>query len=148
MKKYIFAVLAIGAAVAFITSALADSHGYRSSGSNAVASLAIDLGHEGFTNGVAKAGASAVRGNELNLLLSGFSNRGGANSANSGHMILGDKGSARVSNGIARGSSMLMAGTATLAATPESGSLFLLGSGLLGMALVVFRKAAKGTAKQ
>lgn len=35
------------------------------------------------------------------------------------------------------------AATGTLTETPEPGSLFLLGTGLLGLALVLFRKAAK-----
>jgi hypothetical protein len=53
------------------------------------------------------------------------------------------KSSFRIENGISRGSISLVGMITTLAETPEPGSLFLLGTGLLGLALALFWKSAK-----
>jgi hypothetical protein len=199
MKKYIFAALAMGVAVALIPSAQADSLAYKTIGSNTGAKFSIDINHAGIGAGVAESGANAssgvsgtfaahngaqfktsisgsnnrsgdvglafdsplnqsnstkgivdrsgalvdLSGNEVNLLLGAFSGSNSNGAATNGHLNFSDKGGFRLSDGITKATSELAAGAATLAATPEPGSLFLLGTGLLCMALVLFRKAPK-----
>jgi len=201
MKKLMFASFALGAAFALIPSALADSFGYKTSGSRAIANLAIDTGHGGAANGVTETGASTVRsgspnkagtgtlagsnsktssltssgdggspfdnlliqgsssngvlnenralaenrGNELNLLASGFSRSSGINSASGTHIDFAENGSSRASSKIPKGRGNLVATALTLTETPEPGSLFLLGTGLLFLALALFWKSAKRT---
>jgi hypothetical protein len=83
-------------------------------------------------------------GHELNLLsghFDGYKTGGRGNE----HFYFADGGSYRVSNENSKGNSKLDAATATLAATPEPGSLVLLGTGLLCLALFLFRKSGKHT---
>lgn len=75
------------------------------------------------------------------VLLSG-SYRGGAAGKN-GKFVFADRGTYRVSNELQRGRGLVRSDTTALTVTPEPGSLFLLGTGLLGLALVLFWKAAR-----
>jgi hypothetical protein len=164
MKKFIVASLALGAIFAFMPSVLADSFGYQASGSIVAANSAFDARPIDFAKGGAESsvfgdgdssvfGASHralatadvlvdIRGNEINLLSGHF---GGykAEGRGNGHVFFANAGSDRVGNEISKGNSELTAETATLAATPEPGSLLLLGTGLLCLAFFLFRKSAK-----
>ena len=84
-----------------------------------------------------------LSGNEVNLLLSAFRDTEGNGAAANGRVDFGSKGGSRLNVGMSKAGGVLAASAATLAATPEPGSLFLLGTGLLCMALVLSRKAAK-----
>ena len=84
-----------------------------------------------------------LSGSEVNLLLGAFNGGESKSAPAAGGFNFGDKGPSRVNDGLSRATSELAAGAATLAATPEPGSLFLLGTGLLCMALVLFRKGGK-----
>lgn len=75
------------------------------------------------------------------ILLSG-SNRGAA-TRKGGQIVFADRGSYHVSNEPQKGKGVVRSNTTNLAITPEPGSLFLLGTGLLGLALVLFWKAAR-----
>lgn len=66
----------------------------------------------------------------------------GAGGASS-QFYFADKGTYRVSNEFQKGSGTVRSNTTALTVTPEPGSLFLLGTGLLGLALGLFWKAAK-----
>ena len=81
-----------------------------------------------------------ISGEELSLL-SGVNGAGGA--SGHGHFYLADNGSYRVGNQTTKGNINLVAEARELTVTPEPGSLFLLGTGLLGLALVLFWKSAK-----
>jgi hypothetical protein len=84
-----------------------------------------------------------LSGNELNLLFGNFSGSKNARPQGNGHILLAEKISSRSNGEIPKSSGALAGEAATLTATPEPGSLFLLGTGLLFMALVLFRKASK-----
>jgi hypothetical protein len=84
-----------------------------------------------------------VSGYELNLFSRSFGGSSGTSAAGSGHFSFADKGGYHVNSGIPKGKSELATATATLAQTPEPGSLFLLGTGLLFLALILFRRGAK-----
>jgi hypothetical protein len=81
-----------------------------------------------------------ISGEEISLL-SGGSGTGGGPGA--GHFYFADKGSYHVGNEAPKNNINLVAETRELTVTPEPGSLFLLGTGLLGLALGLFWKSAK-----
>jgi hypothetical protein len=89
-----------------------------------------------------KAGALVdLNGKEM-VLISG--NYGGEDPGRTGEQfVLADKGAYRVSNELKKGNGAVRANTTELTVTPEPGSLFLLGTGLLGLALALFWKSAK-----
>ncbi len=209
MKKSVLAPLALGAALAFIPSALADSFGYKYS-DLIVANHSFDNGQAGFANGVMGGGAYIftgvsegypvnkgvpvslglsgregidtgsyanslkstanggfifenilyhgnsenaipeggdvlvdIGGHELNLFSGSFGGGEDTIAKGDGHFYFADRGNYQINNEISKGRNDLLGATATLAATPEPGSLLLLGTGLLCLALVLFRKAAK-----
>ncbi|HEV2487235.1 MAG TPA: PEP-CTERM sorting domain-containing protein [Terracidiphilus sp.] len=68
---------------------------------------------------------------------------GGINAQGSGHFYFADNGSYHANKETPKGKIELVGSRVTLTEAPEPGSLFLLGTGLLCMALVLFRRAAK-----
>jgi hypothetical protein len=82
-----------------------------------------------------------LNGQQL-VLLSG-SEDAGPRSGKSGQFYFADKGTYKVSNEFQKGGGLIRSNATALAVTPEPGSLFLLGTGLLGLALVLFWKAAR-----
>jgi hypothetical protein len=84
-----------------------------------------------------------ISGDELSLLSGGFSARDKAGTAGNGSFYFADKGNYHANNEITKGANELVATAITLTETPEPGSLFLLGTGLLLLALVLFWKSAK-----
>jgi hypothetical protein len=208
MKKIILVTLALGAALAYIPSALADSFGYKTSGSSDIANSRLGAGPAAFASGVADAGVYApsfasgnpavnnrtpftfgpaerlkvnngsgpeslamsgnggflfdsllypgnagtgtlergvlvdVSGYQLNLFSGGFGGGNNGNAASNGRSS--EKSiNYRINNEASRGIGDKVGTTATLTETPEPGSLLLLGTGLLCLALALFRKAAK-----
>ena len=212
MKKIILVTLALGAALAYIPSALADSFGYKTSGSNAIGNPTLGAGPADFASGVADAGVYApnfpsgnpavnnrtpftfgpaerlkvnngsgpeslamsgnggflfdsllypgnagtgtlergvlvdVSGYQLNLFSGGFGSGNNSNAASNGRSSEKSIGY-RINNEASKGIGDKVGTTATLTETPEPGSLFLLGTGLLCLALALFRKAAKPPAE-
>ncbi len=85
-----------------------------------------------------------LNGQEL-VLLSGGDGGTGSGEKN-GRFYFADRGSYHVSNELQKGNGAVRSNTTTLTVTPEPGSLFLLGTGLLGLALVLFWKSSKHSA--
>lgn len=81
-----------------------------------------------------------ISGYQLSLFSGGV---GGRNAQGSGHFYFADNGSYHANKENPKGKIELVGSRATLTEAPEPGSLFLLGTGLLCMALVLFRQAAK-----
>jgi len=84
-----------------------------------------------------------ISNDKLSLLPGKSSGRRGKNLAESGRFYIADRGTYRANTENSRGNVGLSATAMTLAQTPEPGSLFLLGTGLLCMALALFWKSAK-----
>jgi len=210
MKKFIYVSLALGAVLALIPSALADSFSYKSSGTGTIADPSQITGPADFAIGVAANGASPfsfssetsamnqgtasnfgfanrmavsavagengiattgdglflfdnalfssdlrdgilerggvlvdVTGYQLNLFSGSFGGLNGTNAAGTKRSTSANKRGYPAGNGVVRGIAERVPGSSTLTETPEPGSLFLLGTGLLCMALVLFKKAAK-----
>jgi hypothetical protein len=190
----------LGAALALIPSALADSFSYKSNGSGAIANSSQATDPADFGIGVSASGASPfsfnseasatnhgaagnsgsasrmpvdtatsvngidnglfsgdlrdgilerggvlvdVTGYQLNLFSGSFGGGNGTNAAGTKHPSSASKSGYHAGNGVAKDIAARVPASSTLAETPEPGSLFLLGTGLLCMALVLFRKAAK-----
>lgn len=83
-----------------------------------------------------------VSGDHVDLISGGIEGNG-SNPQGKGHFQLVGDGSRH--KDVARGDSELFRNSVALSETPEPGSLFLLGTGLLCMALVLFWKSAKRT---
>ena len=87
--------------------------------------------------------AADIDSNELSLLSGGFGERREMGAAGSGHFYFADKSNSRANAVAPKGTINQAANVVTLAETPEPESLFLLGTGLLCMALALFWKSAK-----
>jgi hypothetical protein len=84
-----------------------------------------------------------VSGDQVSLFSGSFNGSNGTSTPSNGCFYFADKGTYHVSNETTNGNINLVTETRALTVTPEPGSLFLLGTGLLGLALVLFWKSAK-----
>ena len=89
-----------------------------------------------------------IDGYELNIFSGAFGGSDGTNAPDNLYFYFADNGSYHSNNQIPKSGNTVEAATATLTAVPEPGSLFLLGTGLLGLALVLWRKASRRTSSQ
>lgn len=92
-------------------------------------------------SGLHSPGALVDLNGEGLILLSGT--KRGDESRKDGQLVFAERGAYHVSNELQKGNGIARSNTTSLAVTPEPGSLFLLGTGLLGLALVLFWKAAR-----
>jgi hypothetical protein len=197
MKNAVVASFALWTALVVIPSALADSFGSETSGSNVVANLNINSSHAGIGTGVNANGTlternggqfksgfggrtasnansitlsgdgalslanplnsgnswngssdrgdavAEVSSNDLSVLSGGIGGRREMASAKTGYFPFAGKRGNSANAGSAKGTINQAATVVALAETPEPGSLFLLGTGLLCMALALFWKSAK-----
>ncbi len=81
------------------------------------------------------------------LMAENAGDRDGFRFAMSRHPLVLEKSGYRANNELPKGTIGLAGMITMLVDTPEPGSLFLLGTGLLGLALVLFWKSAKNTTR-
>ncbi len=89
-----------------------------------------------------------IDGYELNIFSGAFGGSDGTNAPDNLYFYFADNGSYHSNNQIPKSGNTVEAATATLTAVPEPGSLFLLGTGLLGLAWVLWWKACRRTSSQ
>lgn len=165
MKQYSLALIMLATTLAIAPpSALCDSFSNRTSGSKLGANSDSDAVRGDTPNASSEAISGAfffndlLQGNnggnrdnsgvplDLNgkqlVLLSGF-DKGGQKAGKSGQLLSADEGKDGVSNEVQRGSGLVENSTTALTETPEPGALFLLGTVVLGLALVLFWETAK-----
>jgi hypothetical protein len=83
-----------------------------------------------------------VSGYELNIFGGYFGGSDGTYAPGDAYFYFADNGSYHSNNQIPKSGDTVEAATATLTAVPEPGSVFLLGTGILGLALFLLRKAS------
>lgn len=84
-----------------------------------------------------------IDGYELNIFGGDFGGSDGTYAPGNAYFYFADNGSYHSNNPIPKSDAAEVPATATLTETPEPSSLLLLGSGLLGLALLVGRKASR-----
>lgn len=89
-----------------------------------------------------------INGYELNIFGGDFGGSDGTYAPGDAYFYFADNGSYHSNNPIPKSDAVEVPATATLTAVPEPGSLFLLGTGLLGLAWILFRKASKPAGSQ
>jgi PEP-CTERM putative exosortase interaction domain len=101
----------------------------------------LQSGNQQFDDHESSGALVDLNGHEM-VLLSGANGESVAG-AKGGQVFFADKGNYHVSNELQKGTGTARSNATALTVTPEPGSLFLLGTGLLGLALVLFWKAAR-----
>jgi len=158
MKKILLVLSAFAVALAIAPSALADSFGLAKPGATFTAGASesgnFTAAPSTFTPATPLDGAYAygnlLDGGEALVDASGpritvYSSGHGGKSAGDGHFVFSDKGTFQGGNGPHGGPGVPPpgGGDTPLSVTPEPGSLFLLGTGLLGLAMGLFWKSAR-----
>jgi hypothetical protein len=94
-----------------------------------------------------KAAAGNIEGSEPLLMAENSGDKDGVRLAMSRRPLVLEKSSYQATNNFPKRAISLTSIFTMLVDTPEPGSLFLLGTGLLGLALALFWKSAKGTTR-